>query len=139
MVESSGFFLFERSWYENHLELVKLKNFQPFIVQVGLNSPLKKGRFITSKKCHFLEEIFFLRNKIEKKLPVGIAERWRGWNSAYRFICLVCFVSKKVLKIRQFFLFLHNVFNIFQFWLWDKKKFINFFPLEPYLKIFVRV
>jgi hypothetical protein len=75
----------------------------------------------------FLGEIFFLRNKIEEKLPVGIAER------CFNLSCVL--YGQKSVENLQFFLFLlcFLIFLNFDF----ETRFMNFLPLEPYLKIFV--
>jgi hypothetical protein len=53
MIESSGFFLFERSWSEESLNLDQSKNLQPFFVHVGLISPLIRPQLLLTKNVIF--------------------------------------------------------------------------------------
>ncbi len=61
------------------------------------NTPKKLPIFV-NKTCHFLEEIFFLKNKPEEIPPMVLAKRCRGHKTTYRFIWHFSVTLKKGLK-----------------------------------------
>jgi hypothetical protein len=85
MIESC-FFVVEISWSEESYRLNQSKNLQPFFVHVGLISPLIRP-VINKKMSFFRRNFFFLRNKIEEKLLMNLANRGRGNKNVYFFIC----------------------------------------------------
>jgi hypothetical protein len=65
MIESSVFFSLKDLGQKNHVNLDQSKNLEPFFVHVGLISPPIHPLLLLTKKCHFLEEIFFEEIKLK--------------------------------------------------------------------------